>query len=259
MAPAPFLLNLENQGFLDGTASLRDLKGDEDSKTTWILVGIVVVGLTASLCLVLWMLTEWFEWAMLAQQGVPAQATVTDFRVESGDGDSYYVTYTYQHIPADGDPDSYTNEEQVSHSTYTRLEQGMRVPIIYAPDMPEVATLDTNPAPPLLHTLFTGVWVLGFNGIPSYLLWQRMGQRTVASRLRKGCRKVLGEIVKCTGDMGEDDYTVTLQYRFRSPTSGKILRGKMTRTRNDLGRALLPDPGMPVMVLHRDDRTYMVL
>ncbi len=66
-------------------------------------------------------------------------------------------------------------------------------------------------------------------------------------------------MVQCDGDKDSDgDFTVTLKYRFLSP-SGVPLDGTERLLRNDLDKHRLPRPGAPVAILYAHDGCHRAL
>jgi hypothetical protein len=255
----PFLLNPNNRPLLEGRVSYKHLAKDDSEGQTGFLLLFIIVGLIASAVLLFWVTTEWIEWATLRSSGVETQGTVTGRRVDStDDGTNYYVSYSYWHTPSNGDPLAYTREEQVSHESYQNAEQGRPIAVIYTPQTPTIASLDLNLSPPWFISLFTLIWIPGFLGIPMFMFGKFARQQGITRRLRKGSRKLIGELLECQHNHGEDDCFVKLRYRFQSPQGG-MLEGSHELKRNDLAQAALPYAGTPVIVLYRDDQTFQVL
>ena len=78
------------------------------------------------------------------------------------------------------------------------------------------------------------------------------------SRYQRRGRVIQGEVLACTGGDIGNRYTITLRYKFRTPT-GKELTGRTSQVREDLKSAALPKPGDPVGVLYVSDALYRLL
>jgi hypothetical protein len=258
----PFLLNPDNRALMEGRVSYKHLAKDERERTARSLTLIIPLSVIVGIFLIALTVTEWQNWSMLRDSGVRTQGIIADRRIDtSGDGTSYHIQYTYQHIPpySDGAPHTFIHERQVSRSFYEHVEQGMPIDVVYAPDDPTISTLDVGLSPPWQITLFSIVGVPAFLGIPIFLRHRLARQNDIARRLREGSSKLLGEVVTCQKDLDDDVCTVTLSYRFTSPESGQVLDDTQVCKRNDLTSARMPTPGTPVIVLYRNDSTFRVL
>jgi hypothetical protein len=222
----------------------------------------ILVGVLASVVMIGASVVQWKEWAALRGSGVQTQGTIIERYVDtSGDSNSYHIRYTFQHTPANGDPRTYSNEDQVDYADYTRSEQGMPIDILYTPDDPAISTLDVNLSPPWMLTGFAAIWIPGFLGIPLFVVGHLSRKQSTMKRLRQGSRKLMGEVLECRQNIDSDnDCFIKLIYRFTSPESGQIIEGNHERERDDLRDASkLPALGTPVVVLYRDDKTFQVL
>jgi hypothetical protein len=258
----PFLLHPDNRALMEGRVSYKHLAKDDREKTTRLLALIILFSIIVALFLIGWTITEWQNWGALRDSGVRTQGVIADRRIDtSGDGTSYHVRYTYQHIPpyGDGAPQTFIHERQVSRSFYEHAEQGMPIDVVYTPDDPTVSTLDVGLSPPWQITLFSSLGIPAFLGIPIFLRHRLARHNDIARRLRQGSRKLLGEVVSCQKDLDDDICVVTLHYRFTSPQSNQMLDDTHVCQRDDLSGARMPAPGTPVIVLYRDDTTFRVL
>jgi hypothetical protein len=261
-AGEPFLLNPDNRALMEGRVSYKHLAKDGHEGSMGFLYLFILVGIIASVFLIGMAVVEWKEWAILRNAGVETQGTIVERYVDtSGDSNSYHVRYTFEHTPANGDPRTYSNEDQVDYAAYQRAEQGRAIAVLYTPADPNLSTLDMNMSPPWMLTGFSAIWIPGFLGAPIFIVSKLSNQKGTMNRLRQGSRKLLGEVLECRQRVDSDnDCFVTLSYRFQSPESGQILEGKHERERDDLRDASkLPASGTPVVVLYRDDKTFQVL
>jgi hypothetical protein len=258
----PFLLNPDNRALMEGRVSYKHLAKDGNEGSTGFLYLFILVGIIASIFLIGYAISEWGKWAALRGSGVQTQGTIIERYVDtSGDSNSYHIRYTFQHTPANGDPRTYSDDDQVDYADYTRSEQGMPIDILYTPDDPAISTLDVNLSPPWMITGFSAIWIPGFLGAPIFILSKLSNQKGTMNRLRQGSRKLMGEVLECRQNIDSDnDCFIQLIYRFTSPESGHIIEGHHERERDDLRDASkLPALGTPVVVLYRDDQTFQVL
>jgi hypothetical protein len=72
-----------------------------------------------------------------------------------------------------------------------------------------------------------------------------------------------GEIVKSEGEVRPGPYgkefVVTVWYQFTSPKTGRIFKGTIAQTRDDLAENELPEVGQPVSVLYLNDRNFRLM
>jgi hypothetical protein len=260
-AGEPFLLNPDNRALMEGRVSYKHLAKDEREQSTRSLTLIILFSIIVGIFLIALTVTEWQHWATFRDSGVQTQGIIADSRIDSSDnGTSYHVRYTYQHTPTNGDPRTFTHEQQVNRSFYEQAELGRAIVVIYTPENPTVSTLDVGLSPPWQITLFSMVGIPLFLWIPLVMRNRLVRQNDIARRLRQGSRKLMGEILYCTRDIDDGDCHIKLTYRFQSPESGQILEGNHERERDDLRDASkLPASGTPVIVLYRDDKTFQVL
>jgi hypothetical protein len=258
--PEPFVLNPDNRPLLDEgapTSALASNRNEEMIGATYLIlvIGVLLSGIMAVLAIL-----DWMDWAALRNTGAVTEATIIGRRIDtSGEGTAYYISYTYQHIPTDGDPRDYQSEERVNSVTYDSAEQGRRVAALYTPDDPERVTIDVRLEPPWIQTVGTLFSVGIFIVVPALVIAHDQRHTQVAQRLRESSSMLPGEVVTCTGNAADDDYYVRLTYRFQSPASGKTLQQAQRLQRDDMGDESLPAPGTPVVVLYRDDKTFQVL
>jgi hypothetical protein len=258
-AAEPFVLNPDNRPLAEGKVSYKHLAKEGSFFTSCILLAFVIIGLPISIGFLSGAVFGWMEWFAVASSD-QIQATVIERRIEEHGADTrYYVSYTYQPPAAHGDAPSYTRNERVDQATYERASEGGPISISYIPDTPSRGAINLSASPPLVVTLFSVCWIPGFVGIPLLVLVFGVGQQRILKRLRKGSRKLIGEVVEGRKDFGEDDCYVYITFRFQSPQSGQMIECTQQRVRNDLAEAEPPRAGTPVIVLYRDDKTYWML
>ncbi len=258
--PEPFVLNPDNRPLLDEGAPTSALASNRNEEMIGATYLILVIGVLLSALMTVLTVLDWIDWAALRDAGVPTEATITERRIDdSGESTAYYVSYTYAHTPADGDPRTYHSEERVNSDTYDSAEQGRRVAALYTPEAPERVTIDIRLEPPwiqIVGMLFSaGIFIV----VPVLIIIHDRRHTQVAQRLRESSSMLPGEVVTCTGNAADDDYHVRLTYRFQSPASGKTLQQAQRLQRDDLDDERLPAPETPVVVLYRDDTTFQVL
>jgi hypothetical protein len=259
-AGEPFLLNPDNRALMEGRVSYKHLVKDGRAGSMDVLYLFILVGIITSVFLVGMAVVEWKEWAILRNSGVETQGTIVERYVTSGESNSYHIRYTFQHTPANGDPRTYSDKDQVDYAIYQRAEQGRPIEVLYTPADPSISTLDMNLSPPWMLTSFAAIWIPGFLGIPLFVVSKLSHQQGTLRRLRQSSRKLLGEVVESVKDFGDDnDCYVKVTYCFQSPTSRRTIQSAQQRIRNDLAEAEPPRAGTPVVVLYRDDKTYWVL
>jgi hypothetical protein len=258
--PEPFVLNPDNRPLLEEGAPTSALASSSNRTMIQVMSFVLILGVLFTGLMLAVAASEWTTWAALRDSGVQTEATITGRHIDdSGDNTSYYVSYTYQHIPADGDPRTYHHEERVNSATYDSAEQGRRVAALYTPDDPERVTIDVRLEQPWFGVVGAGFFLVLFIAVPGAGIFMERRHAQIAQRLRESSSMLPGEVVKCTGNAADDDYYVRLTYRFQSPTSGKTIQHAQRLQRNDMGDDSLPAPGTPVVVLYRDDKTFQVL
>src|SRR5262249_17369505 len=155
--------------------------------------------------------------------------------------DIYSVTYRYA-VNGRG----YEATGNVDWSAYVGLGEGSRVEIRYDPEAPSVSRLEKqieewqDERPEAFRGL---VGFLGFTtlaGVCWLVIWYVLGLRPLWRLIRQG-RTLRGEVVDCTGRTKEDDYQVTLAYRFTDP-DGHEVANRAEAVRDDLAGSVLPAP-----------------
>lgn len=199
---------------------------------------------------------------LLETEGQTVNGEVISKRVDvdSEDGDTYYVTYTYG---ANGQ--RYQDVMSVDYGFYNDAAAGDVVEVVYASSDPTVSAINgqqSSSAETLIPLaaigICFGVPVLFFGILGIY----RMGAEfDKVSELAKKGQWVDGIIVESKGySDSDDDYWVTVQYRFVSPQTGQTITKRMKKMRNDIGRDnALPKQGDPVKVFYASDKNYRLL
>jgi hypothetical protein len=195
-----------------------------------------------------------------ARRAASAQATIVSRRLVDGGRDPYdrhYVTYTFAAPGPDGAPVQHQREIEVDKDTYDRYVEGSPILVKYLPEDPNTSTLihlDLAPVDlDLLRVLLVGPAIVA--GL--VLVWAAWLSLRYSRYQRRG-RVIQGEVLACTGGDIGNRYTITLRYKFRTPT-GKELTGRTSQVREDLKSAALPKPGDPVGVLYVSDGLYRLL
>ncbi len=95
----------------------------------------------------------------IAAEGVEGEAEVTDQRTVHGRGSSnYYITFKYTVQAPGREPETVTQETEISGPDYQRLQPGAKVAIRYLPNAPkEVSLRDGVRQPGTPKTLIGGI------------------------------------------------------------------------------------------------------
>jgi hypothetical protein len=245
LPPGLFVLNRANRKFVYGQ---RKRIG-----SSWIIFLIVAIILVICAAIVISTSGTAGQLRQIEEAGIKAGGVVTDGRSIRGRSTSYYITYRYN---VDGV--SYDQEQRVSSSTYNGLYIGDEVTVRYLPDSPAVSALSgddldntilaENDVMALVAIIVGGIFIVA-------LLWIDHRNRVLSHR----GQLLPGEIINATGRRGSKGaYTVTLHYRFRTP-SGEISEKKSTANRPDLRKMPLPPPGTPVLVLYVHDKSLRLM
>lgn len=195
-----------------------------------------------------------------ARRAQTAQATIVGRRLVDGGRDlydRYYVSYAFGAPGPDGAPAQYQREVGVDKDTYERYVEGTLILVKYLPEDPATSTLLHLELAPvdmdLLRVLLVGPAVIA--GL--VLLWAAWLSVRYSRYQRRG-RVIQGEVLACSGSEIGNRYTITMRYKFRTPT-GKELTGHSGQVREDLKNTPLPKPGDPVGVLYVSDGLYRLL
>jgi hypothetical protein len=255
-----FLLHTANRAFLDGK---KRLPVGMARPGTWV---VGVLALLSTLCppiLIGWGLWEEHKFERLRVYGQKTVATVVHLHesvasTDSRDPDTYSVTYKYTVNGRE-----YEETGGLDWSEYTDLSEGNRIDIRYDPADPSISKLEKRfkerelEGAHGIQMFFEYLVFMTFVGMIWLGVWYFGGLRPLL-RLRREGRAVRGEVVDCSGRSGEDDYNVTLAYRFTAP-DGNEIANRAEAVRDDLKESALPAPGTSVMVYFVDHKTYAVL
>lgn len=249
-AQPPFLLDKRNQDFFrDRTCKLYSPA--EHIKNLNVILAVVN--------LILFLILGWnaWRWWQFTMNGAITEAKVIDRDVDnSGDSTSYYLTYEYNARLPDQSRQSFTSRDSVSYSNYRRYEPGTYLLIRYLKHDPASATSKW-------HQWWIWQLIVGY-GVVLFLLWlvcyrlPRSYRNRVHTILTQG--KVLpGRILTSTGENDDGNYNVKITYEFTTPTTGRLLKGDVTETRNDLKRQALPASGTLVAVMYLTEADFFLL
>jgi hypothetical protein len=168
---------------------------------------------------------------LLQAEGIVTRATVVGLDVEEDDeGDeTYYVTYTFVSRPDRPEEREVTRRESVSYAVYSRLEQGGRIEVIYAPSEPKVARVTADYVPGRVD--YTPAVIGAAVGLPSLiaLLWLFTRYRRVA-RLDEEGMTATAEVLGMYEDSGGDSTSYYIAYQlpggqpFRQSVGASVYR-----------------------------------
>lgn len=194
------------------------------------------------------------------RRAMSAQAMVVARRLVDGGRDPYdrhFITYTFSASGPDGAPAQYQREVEVDMETFDRLVEGTPILVKYLPEDPNTSTLIHLDLAPVDLELLRVLLVGPAAAAGLILLWAAWLSLRYSRYQRRG-RVIRGEVLACTGSDIGNRYTITLRYKFRTPT-GKELTGRTSQVREDLKSAALAKPGDPVGVLYVSDGLYRLL
>lgn len=257
-----FLLDPTNQAFLLGHKLKPSFIPYTAAETTfrnrvmgWFVVAFFLVGIPIIFAVQLFP-------SIVAQYGVPAQATVTNiYTSQKKSGIEYRVQYVFS---VEGH--SYQADESIGD--FPAYHTGSIMVIKYmpfAPNRPVIVASYQVPFAGVNASLIIGgtvaILVYGFIVFIAYTATkisreeQRLLDDWPSSQL------IVGEIVSCSGEkitLGnktENSYfMLTVEYALCPPGTDKVERYRQTKMRNDLLNKPLPQAGTPVVVLFFKDR-----
>lgn len=252
---ATFLLNPRNRPFLEGRAS-RPAK--EPGGCVFPFLAVFLIPFVAAGAFLLRnMALEWTSYLTLRTSGIVTDAEVVDRKISSGDDcDLYSLQYAFRWRGT-----RHVGEANVSRDDYERLDIGQWTDVVFEPSHPERSRLrtDLGIGRPLLLTA-AGLFWNAIVGVLLVVAVAGLRQMHIDKRLSRAGRLVEGHIDDVSGHKDDDnDYHVTVRYRFVSPTSAQWVAGTSSAMRNDLKNQALPPPDTPVAVLYADDRAHRVL
>jgi hypothetical protein len=260
-APA-FLLFPRNEAFVLGNARYPAI-----NNRLSILIIIVLMVVFAAMAANY--LNEELLAIRLSQSGKQTTANVISRRRTTGKNTTYRLTYQYQAIAPNGEPQTYITTQTVSSGTYNSHLEGSTVNIAYLPNEPWRVQLfgpDSQRSTTDFQLLFT-VFMVAVMTAALYALTVPI----VKDRyLVDGGQLIEGKLTERSGRVvsrgkGGSAYQVAVTYQFVSPT-GETLSGTQQMDRNDLRppkkqspNPNLPAKGSPVAVLYKDDQHYRMM
>lgn len=246
-----FLLNPANAGFL-----ARESKRQRPRRVAgclWLLLGLALA--VVALLLAVWIAPDWYDWYRLERDGVEVEGIVTGRRVadEVGRGEDHYLRYSFTVPLVALEGLEVEDAQAVTSRDYAALEDGDPVKVTYLLDDPDVSRIAQDD--PLEEDRY---WMTALLVALVALTFIALGM-AFRRRKRNAARLIKGQVVACTGmPDSEGDFMLKLRYRFHSPEGNVIVR-QATQIRNDLKSTRLPEPGTPVAIYYRNDRSYRIL
>ncbi len=233
--------------------------------------GVSVLSLIAPLFLLVGMLTSsalipltrqaWHEYNTLTAEMQSGTAQVLDKHISYDDegNASYFVSYTFTHPMPNGEPYQYKATASVSRSTYDQLEYGQPLPIVFAPSDPTISRLNPPPiAEPIFATIFTLVWLVGWNGVAGYFSYRTLRDWLEQRALRQG-QLCYGTLTKITGEVESTlNYKITVDYTFTAP-DGTPISDTASCYNSYRPATPLPPAGTRVAIWYGNRRTYRLL
>ncbi len=238
-----FLFNPANRQFVEGE---RGITNPRKSGCIWLFfVPFVLMGIG----FLVWAGMNLSQWETLSQSGITATAEITG--KHSSDSGEYTITYRFK-----DEHNTYAHEQRVVSDLYDRAIIGTHVKIVYVAEHPNIAELASTNNPPWFPIGFA----IGWNVLVWGIFISLVGRIWMASLLERQGHIVTGEVAMCSGTFDSDgDYSLILDYTFRSPYSGQIIKGTARQMRNDLKSNALPMPGALLAVLYRKDQHHQPL
>jgi hypothetical protein len=247
---AIFLLHKNNVSYLAGQnrhpASLRTPNSDS--------LFYMFLGLLVGLIALVWAYTDYRDYVTLRDDGRIVEGNMTDTRMISGKSDTYYLTYEF--VVREGRyVGTYTREQQVKKDLYDRFEPRKAIPILYDPNDPSLSVVAETNSPPYVETAVGVISLLIGAGVGAWGFYELKGKMQLATE----GQLIYGEITKCSGRNERHGSYVAVRYLFVSPETGKQIRQKTRKIRNDLRKLGLPQPGTAVAIMYRDDEHHAML
>lgn len=251
----PFLLNPKNAAL--ATKELqRTRRRPPRARGWWWLAGLLLlaVGLAWG-----WVLPDWVRYFRLEQNGVSTTGEVIAREAQgAGDDVRYIIRYRFPVESGAREAVDYTAEQPLTERAYVLLEEAETVPVTYVDGAPDISRVDDAANPDnrtrdKISVIAGGLTVLWLLAMITAFAVGRAARRARTSRLRRG------QVVACSGTTNSaGDFEIALRYRFRS-LKGQMITVDTRKVRNDLDAESLPQPGTPVLVYHRGNKTYHVL
>jgi len=246
-----FLINPANASFLARESQRR--RPQRLAGCLWLVLALALLAVAA--LLVVMVAPDWVDWYRLEQDGVEVDGAVVERRVADDDyrGERYFLRYSFNVPLAAPDGVQVEGEQAVASRDYAALGEGDAVTVTYLLDDPDVSRIAQDD--PRDEERY---WITALAVALVALVFVALGM-AFRQRRRLAGRLIRGQVVACTGIPDADgDYTVKLRYRFHSP-DGKVLVRQATQIRNDMKTTRLPEPGTPVAIYYRSDRSYRLL
>ena len=255
-APKPdtsrvFLLNPANASLIARESQRRRARGP--GGCVWLVMALVLMAVAALLASMV--VPGWIDWNRLNQDGVTTDGTVIGRRVDNEEyrGRQYFVRYTFNVPLAAPDGVQVEGEQAVSSRAYAALAEGSAVTVTYLLDDPDVSRIDQDDPRDEERA-----WITALAVALAALAIIALGM-AFRRRPQPAGQLIKGQVVTCTGQVdAEGDFTLKLRYRFRSP-GGKMIVRQAAQIRNDMKTTRLPEPGTPVAIYYRSDRSYRLL
>ncbi|NJL04425.1 MAG: hypothetical protein HC911_05830 [Chloroflexaceae bacterium] len=260
MSDTVFVLNPDHRAVAHGQQPYI-LDGAGVSVLSLIAPLFLLVGILISSALIPLTRQAWHEYDTLMAEMQSGTAQVLDKRISYDDeGDaSYFVSYIFSHPLPNGEPYQYEATASVSRSQYEQLEYGQQLPIVFAPSDPTISRL--NPphiAEPILATIFTFVWLVGWNGVAGYFSYRTVRDWLGQRALRRG-QLLYGTLTKITGVAESTlNYKITVDYTFTAP-DGTPISDNASHYNSYRPATPLPPVGTRVAIWYGNRRTYRLL
>jgi hypothetical protein len=242
---AVFLLNPANRQFLAGEREFAT-----QPRRIGCVLTFVIPLLLLGIGFLVWAGQTFAQWDMLNNRsGLSTIAEIT--AKNSTESGGYFIRYRF------ADPsNTYFHEQRVTSDLYDRAQVGAKVRIVYLPQDPGTAALAGPSNPPWFPLAFALCWNF-FVWSLFVLLAREMWSEYL---LKRQGYVVSGEVAMSAGLLDSDgDFSLILDYAFRSPRTGQIIKGTARQMRNDLIYEVLPAPGAPIAVLYRKDQHHQPL
>lgn len=210
----------------------------------------------------LWVAQTWRDWHYFRTAASTAGATVVDRSISvSNDSTTYYVTYEFRYVPANGDPRTATDTDSVSWRIYNTATPGSELTIFYDPADPSRSYAEP---PTLLRTSLITLAALAMLPLALMLLiplWESV-QEWMYQRNRwlqpigQLCHGTISSITPDSAATQPDAWVwVSVHYSFTDPAGAVITNTKQCRIRGDK----IPPKGTPIAVWYISKRQHILL
>jgi hypothetical protein len=246
-----FLLNPANAPFVVREMQRR-ARRRKGGRTAFALVSLLLLVLGLLMGLIL---PDWVAWYRLQQSGITVPGEISELSTRN---DHFYARYSFTPQGTGSEAETRSAEQRVSEDTFNRLAVGAAVNVTYLPDAPDTSWLNHYNPDNRARDVLSGV-ALGVMGVILGLLILGSIQRRRPAGPPVGRQLLRGRVVACTGMLDADgDFNVKLRYQFQTP-AGRTRVEQLSRIRNDLKKARLPDRGTPVAVYYVNEKTHRLL